>query len=68
MTDILNVRDSMQGISEISVRDAVQPTVISSEDLKALLYLTIRGDNGLTAREKQQEEHIDIEKGVDIKA
>ncbi|MFO1472260.1 MAG: hypothetical protein U1F27_14635 [Turneriella sp.] len=58
----------MQGISEISVRDAVQPTVISSEDLKALLYLTIRGDNGLTAREKQQEEHIDIEKGVDIKA
>lgn len=58
----------MQGISEISVRDAVQPTVISSEDLKALLYLTIRGDNGLAAREKQQEEHIDIEKGVDIKA
>ena len=66
--DTLKVRDSMQGISEISVRDAVQPTVISSEDLKALLYLTIRGDNGLTAREKQQEEHIDIEKGVDIKA
>lgn len=58
----------MQGISEMSVRDAVQPTVISSEDLKALLYLTIRGENGLTAQQKAQEEHIDIEKGVDIKA
>ncbi|MBL8034382.1 MAG: hypothetical protein JNJ69_11805 [Leptospiraceae bacterium] len=57
----------MQGISEISVRDAVQPTVISSEDLKALLYLTIRGENGL-ARSEEHQEHIDTEKGVDIKA
>ncbi len=56
----------MQGIQEISAATAAQPTVISSEDLKALLYLTIRGQNGLAPREEKQ--HIDTEKGVDIKA
>ncbi len=57
----------MQGIQEISTREAAQPTVISSEDLKALLYLTIRGQNGLAPKVKS-EAHIDTEKGVDIKA
>ncbi|HMV34816.1 MAG TPA: hypothetical protein PKM44_10015 [Turneriella sp.] len=57
----------MQGIPEISTRDAAQPTVISSEDLKALLYLTIRGQNGLTGS-KEEPQRIDSEKGVDIKA
>lgn len=57
----------MQGIPEISTRDAAQPTVISSEDLKALLYLTIRGQNGLTKHEEAPQ-HIDTVKGVDIKA
>lgn len=65
----------MQGIQEISTREAAQPTVISSEDLKALLYLTIRGQNGLTPQEKsaphapsESGQVIDSEKGVDIKA
>jgi hypothetical protein len=61
----------MQGIQEISVALAAQPTVISSEDLKALLYLTIRGHNGLTPLEKKQHAegaHIDAENGVDVKA
>lgn len=57
----------MQGIQEISTREAAQPTVISSEDLKALLYLTIRGQNGL-APKVESHEHIDTENGVDIKA
>jgi len=65
----------MQGIQEISTRDAAQPTVISSEDLKALLYLTIRGQNGLTPQEKsaahapdESAPAIDSEHGVDVKA
>ena len=61
----------MQGIQEISAATAAQPTVISSEDLKALLYLTIRGHNGLAPREEPQHaegEHIDAENGVDVKA
>lgn len=66
-TDTLRERESMQGIPEISTRDAAQPTVISSEDLKALLYLTIRGQNGLTGS-KEEPQRIDSEKGVDIKA
>jgi hypothetical protein len=57
----------MQGITEVNTRDAVQPTVISAEELKALLYLTIRGQNGLTGS-KEESQHIDSEKGVDIKA
>lgn len=57
----------MEGITEISTRDAAQPTVISPEDLKALLYLTIRGQNGLTGS-KEEPQRIDSEKGVDIKA
>jgi hypothetical protein len=77
MDDTLIVRDSMQGIQEISHG---QPTVISSEDLKALLYLTIRGQNGLTKPEEKQHSAattsplterapvLDTEKGVDIKA
>jgi hypothetical protein len=65
--DALRERESMQGITEISTRDAAQPTVISSEDLKALLYLTIRGQNGLTGS-KEEPQRIDSEKGVDIKA
>jgi hypothetical protein len=56
----------MQGITEISAANTAQPTVISSEELKALLYLTIRGHNGLAPLEEKQ--HIDAEKGVDIKA
>jgi len=65
----------MQGIQEISTREAAQPTVISSEDLKALLYLTIRGQNGLAPKEKgeahttaESGRGIDTETGVDIKA
>lgn len=65
----------MQGIQEINTREAAQPTVISSEDLKALLYLTIRGQNGLAPQEKraahasnESGQVIDSEKGVDIKA
>ncbi|MBV6492260.1 MAG: hypothetical protein LDLANPLL_00253 [Turneriella sp.] len=66
----------MQGIQEIGIASAAQPTVISSEDLKALLYLTIRGHNGLTGaavEEKQTSQAetghgIDPEKGVDVKA
>jgi hypothetical protein len=66
----------MQGIQEISTREAAQPTVISSEDLKALLYLTIRGQNGLAPQDKSRSSRtqlslvsgIDAEKGVDIKA
>ena len=68
----------MQGIQEISAASAAQPTVISSEDLKALLYLTIRGHNGLAghseARSAGEEtpaergQVLDAEKGVDIKA
>jgi len=67
----------MQGIQEISAASAAQPTVISSEDLKALLYLTIRGHNGLagakTAGDEPQhpaerEPVLDAENGVDIKA
>ena len=65
----------MQGIQEISTREAAQPTVISSEDLKALLYLTIRGQNGLAPQAKGESpaqpesgRGIDTETGVDIKA
>jgi len=65
----------MQGIQEISTREAAQPTVISSEDLKALLYLTIRGQNGLAPQQKAEARAraefgsgIDAETGVDIKA
>ena len=62
----------MQGITEISNRDAAQPTVISSEDLKALLYLTIRGQNGLTKTAVEPRHSndpvVDPEHGVDIKA
>lgn len=58
----------MQGITEIGSRDAAQPTVISSEDLKALLYLTIRGENGLTGQSQEEPQHLNSEKGVDIKA
>lgn len=64
----------MQGIQEIASATAAQPTVISSEDLKALLYLTIRGPNRLTgglseAKSGGEEaQHIDAENGVDIKA
>jgi hypothetical protein len=70
MTDTLKVRESMQGIQEINAASAAQPTVISSEDLKALLYLTIRGQNGLTGAKSGggETQHIDAEKGVDIKA
>jgi len=56
----------MQGIQETSAVHAAEPTVISSDDLKALLYLTIRGRNGLAAKEDAQ--HIDTENGVDVKA
>jgi hypothetical protein len=65
--DAQRERESMEGITEISTRDAAQPTVISPEDLKALLYLTIRGQNGLTGS-KEEPQRIDSEKGVDIKA
>ncbi len=65
----------MQGIQEITTREAAQPTVISSEDLKALLYLTIRGQNGLAPQEKsaahaptESGPAIDSEHGVDVKA
>lgn len=61
----------MQGIHEMSSVSAAEPTVISSEDLKALLYLTIRGNNALTRRAEAQqteETHIDAEHGVDVKA
>lgn len=71
MADILIVRESMQGIHEMSSVSAAEPTVISSEDLKALLYLTIRGNNALTkAAETHHTEdaHIDAEHGVDVKA
>ncbi|MCS6972685.1 MAG: hypothetical protein N2Z22_01140 [Turneriella sp.] len=57
----------MQGIPEISQRDAVQPAVISSEELKALLYLTIRGHNGLAPTEEEQQ-LPQSDKGIDIKA
>lgn len=57
----------MQGIQEVTTQDAAQPTVISSEELKALLYLTIRGQNGLTGS-KQEPQRIDSEKGVDLRA
>jgi len=59
----------MQGIQEIS---QWQPTVISPEDLKALLYLTIRGENGLTpqmeAPASAEDRVVDAEKGVDVRA
>lgn len=67
----------MQGIQEISAASAAQPTVISSDELKALLYLTIRGHNGLTGAKPAAEETqhpaergqvLDAENGVDIKA
>ncbi|HRP70555.1 MAG TPA: hypothetical protein PLY93_13585 [Turneriella sp.] len=66
----------MQGIQEIGIASVAQPTVISSEDLKALLYLTIRGHNGLTGaavEEKNsvrttEDRGIDFEKGVDVRA
>jgi len=58
----------MQSITDVNT--ASQGTsVISVEELKAFLYLTIRGDNQLT-HEKQSEEKatIDAEHGVDVKA
>lgn len=56
----------MQGIQETTAAHLAEPTVISSEDLKALLYLTIRGRNTLAPREEAQ--HLDAENGVDVKA
>lgn len=63
----------MQGITEIGIRDAAQPTVISAEDLKALLYLTIRGQNGLAPHDEKPQASetgrgVDADKGVDVEA
>ncbi len=51
-----------------AVNSGVKPVVMSSEELKALLYLTIRGSVRLPGVEQEKSASVETSHEIDIKA
>lgn len=51
-----------------SVNSGIKPVIMSSEELKALLYLTIRGDIRLPGVVQEKSASVETPHEIDLKA